>query len=78
MSTETISCKDVMSHICDNLGEDNGSDRCRQVMEHLRNCEKCRNYFSSIEQTIDYYKTYCEQVTPECHQRLMEYLSLED
>jgi predicted anti-sigma-YlaC factor YlaD len=78
MSTATITCKDAMSHICDNLGENTGSERCRLVMEHLQNCEECRNYFSSVEKTIDYYKTYCAELTPECHKRLMEFLNLEE
>jgi predicted anti-sigma-YlaC factor YlaD len=78
MSSETITCKEVMSHICDNLGENNGSECCRRVMEHLRGCKKCRDYFASVEKTIDYFKADCEQITPECHQRLMAFLNLDE
>jgi predicted anti-sigma-YlaC factor YlaD len=78
MSSETITCKEVMSHICDNRGVDDGSECCRRVMEHLRSCEKCRNYFASVEKTIDYFKADCAQITPDCHKRLMEFLNLDE
>ena len=73
-----ISCKDAMKHICDNLGEDNGTERCKCVKKHIEGCEHCKNYFSSVEKTIDYYKAYCPDLPDECHKRLMDFLKLEE
>ena len=49
MSDMQVTCKDVMMHICDNLGEDNGTEKCKCVKKHIEECSNCRNYFSSVE-----------------------------
>jgi predicted anti-sigma-YlaC factor YlaD len=75
---EHICCKDVMSHICDNLGEELQSERCKAIKEHLEVCPCCRKYFASVTQTIECYKKYNINLTEDAHIRLMEKLGLRD
>lgn len=71
-------CKDVMNHICDNLGEDLDSPKCVAIKEHLENCGKCQKYYKSINITIESYKTYEVKITEDIHNNLMKYLGLDD
>ena len=71
-------CKDVMNHICDNLGEDLDSPKCVAIKEHLEGCGKCQKYYKSINITIDSYKSYEVKITTDIHNNLMKYLGLDD
>ena len=75
---EKVSCKEVMSHICESLGEDFNSPKCVAIKEHLTECPDCTNYFKSVEKTIGFYKTYDCKPSPEVHNRLMTFLGLDD
>ncbi len=77
MSKEKVSCREVMHHICDNLGEDLDSPKCQAIKEHLDNCENCQKYFDSVEKTIKFYKTYNVELKEDAHKRLLNYLGLE-
>jgi hypothetical protein len=74
MEMHKIICKDVMNHICDNLGEELDSPKCIEIKAHLEDCECCRSYRSSIDSTIRFYKEYNVEVTEDIHKRLMEFL----
>jgi len=74
MEMHKIECKEVMNHICDNLGEDFNSARCIEIKAHLEECGCCRNYFKSVNETIQLYKSYNVEVTEEIHKRLMNFL----
>jgi predicted anti-sigma-YlaC factor YlaD len=76
MNYEKVSCKDVMMHVCDSLGEDLNSEKCIAIKEHLENCEGCTNYFKSVEMTIDFYKKYNAEIPQTAHDRLMDLLGL--
>lgn len=78
MSNNKVTCKDVANHICESLGEDLNSARCREIKEHLESCSDCREYFSSVEKTIGFYKTYNVDLPGEVHKRLMDCLDLPD
>ena len=78
MNIKKITCKDVMVHICESLGEDLESQKCVEIKQHLSECPDCQHYFSSVEKTIDLYKKYDAEVSEECHQRLMKKLGLEE
>jgi predicted anti-sigma-YlaC factor YlaD len=78
MNQEKVSCKDVMSHICESLGEELNSPKCLAIKEHLSNCPDCSNYFISVEKTINLYKNYNVELSREAHNRLMNFLGLED
>ncbi len=73
-----VTCLEVMSHICDSLGEDLDSERCKDIKYHLENCQECTNYFKSVEITIDYYKKYNVELPPKAHKRLMSFLELDE
>ncbi len=78
MSEKNPNCKDVMSHICENLGEELQSEKCLAIKAHLDNCNQCQNYFNSVETTIEFYKKYNVNLTEEGHNRLIEFLGLKE
>jgi len=69
-------CKDVMMHICDNLGEELNSPMCIEIKAHLESCENCQHFFKSVEDTIQFYKKYNVQLSEDAHNRLLEFLGL--
>ncbi len=71
-------CKDVMNHICDNLGEDLDSPKCTEIKTHLEHCGKCQKYYKSIQLTIQTYRTYEVKITEDVHDNLMKFLGLDD
>jgi len=73
-----VSCHEVMSHICESLGEDLNSPKCVSIKEHLAECTDCTNYFKSVGKTIELYKNYECDLLPDTHKRLMDYLGLDD
>lgn len=73
-----INCKDVMSHICESLGEDLNSPKCFAIKTHLNECQGCSNYFKTIEMTIDFYKKYNVEMPQKAHQRLLKYLGINE
>lgn len=73
-----ITCLEVMSHICDNLGEELNSPRCIAIKNHLENCDACKSYFKSVETTIDFYKKYNVSLPEQAHNRLMSFLGLSE
>ncbi len=76
--TNDVSCHEVMHHICDNLGEDLQSERCRAIKQHLETCTCCQNYFSSVETTIEFYRNYTTELPEAAHKRLLDCLDLPD
>ncbi len=73
-----ITCKDVMNHICDTLGEDLDSPTCATIKSHLDNCESCQKYYKSISQTILVYKKYEWKISSDSHTKLLDFLGLDD
>jgi predicted anti-sigma-YlaC factor YlaD len=78
MSKDKVTCKDVMHHICESLGEELESDRCVAIKKHLDECSGCQNYFETVEITIDYYRKYNVKMPKDAHDRLMQFLDLDD
>jgi predicted anti-sigma-YlaC factor YlaD len=74
---EKVTCKDVMRHVCENLGEELNSEKCVDIKNHLDNCAACKNYFKSIEITIDCYKKYNVNLPEDAHIKLMKLLNLD-
>ncbi len=50
MKEDKINCKDVMHHICDNLGEELDSPKCVEIKKHLESCDNCQRYYDSTIQ----------------------------
>ncbi len=78
MSKNKPTCKEVMTHICDNLGEELNSPKCVSIKAHLEKCENCKRYFDSVETTIQFYRKYNVAVSEEAHNRLVEFLGLKE
>ncbi len=73
-----ITCQDVMQHICENLGSELNTEKCREIKQHLDNCPECQNYFKSVEITIDCYRRYNVELPDDAHKRLLDFLGLRD
>ena len=78
MKNQNVSCKEVMNHICDSLGEDLNSPKCTNIKDHLENCPSCQKYFDSVESTISFYKKYNVELDSEGHNRLLSVLGLKE
>lgn len=77
MKKNKVSCKEVMLHVCESLGEELNSPKCVTFKMHLESCTHCQNYFSSLESTIKYFRQYKIELPDESHKKLMTLLSLE-
>jgi len=78
MKKNEILCKDVMEHICENLGEQLDSPKCTAIKAHLNTCDNCSNYFKTVEDTIKLYKNYNVELPEGAHKRLIKFLGLTD
>lgn len=76
MKQKKVTCKEVMHHVCESLGEDLNSPQCSAIKAHLEECSGCQNYFNSVESTIEFYRKYSVEPTEETHSRLMSFLGL--
>jgi len=73
-----VECKEVMMHVCENLGEHLDSPRCIAIKEHLETCDVCKHYFESVEQTIGFYRDYKIDMPENAHDKLVNILGLND
>ena len=78
MNNSKVTCKEVMHHICESLGEELNSERCAAIKEHLDKCSGCQNYFKTVEVTIDLYRKYNVELSPNAHNKLLSLLDLND
>lgn len=78
MNQNQVTCKDVMHHLCDHLGEDLNSPKCVEIKEHLDNCDNCSKYYDSIVKTVGMYKSYNVEINNEKHNDLLKFLGLND
>lgn len=78
MTDNKTNCKEVMSHICDNLGEELNSPKCIEIKLHLENCPDCQHYFSSVDKTIQLYRKYNVSLSRESENKLLSFLGLHD
>lgn len=78
MSEHKVTCKEVITHVCENLGEDLDSPKCIEIKEHLESCENCKKYFTTLDTTIEFYKKYNVSITEDVHNRLIKHLGLEE
>jgi predicted anti-sigma-YlaC factor YlaD len=78
MKNNKVDCKEVMSHICDSLGEELDSPKCINIKDHLESCASCQKYFESVDSTVQFYKKYNVKLDNEGHNRLLSVLGLND
>lgn len=78
MKENSIPCTEVISHICETMGEDQNSPRCVAIKEHLEGCNCCSSYFTNVETTIKFYKDYNVELSDDAHNRLLDKLGLKE
>ena len=78
MNEKVVTCKEVMHYICESLGEDLNSEKCIAIKNHLDECSDCKNYYETVEITIDCYRKYSIKMPKNVHERLMKFLDLND
>ena len=47
-----MKCIDVYLHVCEDLDQNLGTRRCREIKLHLRACPNCRAYLESLKRTV--------------------------
>ncbi len=72
------SCKDVLDYICTHFGEDDDSDRCRQVHEHLIHCPDCESFYKSMDKMVGLYRVSSPCFSEEAKKMLLESLGIDD
>ena len=75
---KSVSCKEVMSYVCECLAQDTSSQKCLDLKAHLDDCEECKEYFKSVKLTIDCYQKYNAELPEDVHKKLMNFLNLKD
>lgn len=73
-----VTCKEAMKHVCESFGENLNDEKCLAVKKHLDSCPHCREYFKSVEITIECYRKYNVEIPEDAHSRLMKILGLEE
>lgn len=78
MKRKSITHKDVLNHICENLEQKLHSPTCRAVKRHLDQCPECASYLDSLKKTVILYKRYpLPKLSKTAHKRLLFALSQE-
>lgn len=72
-----VSCADVLRFICEQFGDEDDSDRCKEVKKHLENCPDCTHYCNSLETMIGLYRVASPQFSPDAKQILLHTLGLD-
>lgn len=68
-----INCNDVINKICMDFDD---KEKCKDMIEHIKACKTCEDYFSSIDKVVDTYKKYKIEITDDKKKELLEYLKL--
>jgi hypothetical protein len=72
-----ISCNEVLNFICEQFGEeDDDSERCRQVKQHLADCPDCGKYCTSMESMIGLYRVSSPEFPEHAKQILLNALGV--
>lgn len=51
-----MKCKGIYKHICENLDEDLGSPKCREIKRHLEACPDCQAFLDALKKTVLLYR----------------------
>ena len=72
-----MECIKKLEEICDRLGEDLDSEKCREIKKHLEDCPNCCAYIDTLKKTVELYKILPEKDVPDdVHTRLWKKLQL--
>jgi len=65
-------CDSMFLGLCENLGEDVHSVRCRDIQKHLHACADCRTYLAALRKTIELYRRYpAPRLSQRSHRKLL-------
>ncbi|MFC1554894.1 anti-sigma factor family protein [candidate division KSB1 bacterium] len=72
-----MECVKKIEEICNKLGEDLDSEKCRELKKHLEHCPKCCAYVDTLKKTVEIYKILpSEEVPEDIHKNLLKVLKL--
>lgn len=77
MSDKKISCADVVNYICESFGEDDNSQRCRLIKEHISKCPDCSTYCDSMDKMIALYRASSPEFPTSVRQHLFQTLGMQ-
>lgn len=72
------SCREVLDYICGHFGENEDSERCRELERHLESCPDCSSYCDSIDKMIGLYRASSPCFSEGARHMLLESLGIED
>jgi predicted anti-sigma-YlaC factor YlaD len=73
------SCKHLKSQLSEFLDGELDEAVCREIQEHLANCENCRVMVDTLRKTIVLYQIAPRETVPsKMHARLVEVLDIEE
>jgi hypothetical protein len=72
------SCQEVLDYICEHFGDDENSDRCRELEKHLSKCPDCSTYCDSIDKMIGLYRSTAPCFSEDARRLLLEALGIKE
>jgi hypothetical protein len=66
-----INCKEVLNQICELENVSDISNLEVRFQEHIKTCSKCTAYLSSLNSTIELYKTYNVELPSDIQKKIV-------
>ena len=58
MKKKPVTHRTIYRHLCDTLGQDMDSPKCREIRRHVDGCPECVDYLNSLKTTVALYRRY--------------------
>jgi hypothetical protein len=68
---DKIDCKEVLNFICAQEDISDLSSIDEKYKSHLKSCNKCQSYISSLNSTIELYKSYNVKLPADIQKKIM-------
>ena len=78
MNTDNLTKEELMKYICSILGENLEFFKNDEMKKLVANREECKKLLKSLDITIECYRNYNVEVSKETHDRLINFLGLEE
>jgi hypothetical protein len=78
MNKDNLSKEEIMKYICSNLGENLEFFKNDEIKKLVSGSEECRQLLKSLDITIECYRNYNVEVSKESHDKLIDYLGLNE
>jgi hypothetical protein len=66
-----IDCKEALNAICELEDVSDLTPLDKKYNDHLKSCKKCKSYISSLNSTIDLYKTYNVKLPSDIQKKIL-------